>query len=324
LNDALETKIRSFHHEIWDHLVKKFILSFRSQQTRETYLRSIQNYISHPLLNRQPNLFSEECLILWMKSLDGLVQENKLDRQSVNTYTSALSSFFKFLVEQKIIASDCQWLFKRHRYEQRSCVTPSLTLEEVERVFEELENQRKNSPRGSIKREKAVLFDCLWLTLCSVGLRISEICQLRMKDFFFQNSHPRLRLEQKGSRENIVLIHEELGQKILQYQKIYRNPAPLNPLFVIPNQEKPLNRFYIHQNLKKIFHKLKFDPKLSAHSCRSFVASILQEQGTPIAEVQKLLGHKNVNTTLGYVRTLNEYDQAAARKVPLFQKKTKQ
>lgn len=310
-----------FRKEKNNYLLQKFILSFRSQETRETYLRCIQAYLDFFVESENP--FSEECLILWLKYLERRAREGELKWTSLNTYTSALSSFYKFLVGQKYLESDCSWIFKRNRYEQPWGQTPSLTYEQVQEVLSYFERERKTSAPASRSREKVVLFEVIWFCFCTVGMRVSELCALKVKDWNgdeHEHLEAYLKLTQKGVRENKVYVHPKLTQKIQFYLHRYRGDSLReDPLFVVPGKMRGLSRFYVHQNLKRIFALLNFPSDLSTHSCRSFVASILQEKGVPLVEVQRLLGHRNVNTTLSYIRLLKAKEQSAAKKSPLFE-----
>jgi hypothetical protein len=63
--------------------------------------------------------------------------------------------------------------------------------------------------------------------------------------------------------------------------------------------------------------KAGIEKKVSTHSCRATLATLLHNQGTPIGQIQTLLNHKDITTTSIYIKKANEIEESAAMKLNL-------
>lgn len=165
------------------------------------------------------------------------------------------------------------------------------------------------------------------------GLRVSEVCKLRVKDIDFENNQIIID-NGKGSKDRIVNLPQSLIPKLShQIQKIQllfsedinnksfngvhlpsavKNKYPsLSKSFewqyLFPSQHiSGGNRFYrstssVQKAIYKATNKAKILKKVSCHSLRHSYATHLLQRGFDIRTVQELLGHKSIRTTQIYL-----------------------
>lgn len=105
-------------------------------------------------------------------------------------------------------------------------------------------------------------------------------------------------VQSKGNKDRYVPLSNKMLLLLREYYKEYK---PKEFLF-----EGQIEKFYsvrsIQSILKSAISKTKIKKKISVHSLRHSYATHLLEQGTDISLIQKLLGHKDIKTTLLYTQ----------------------
>lgn len=124
----------------------------------------------------------------------------------------------------------------------------------------------------------------LVITLWRTGCRVSEVINLRKKDIDFKNRLIRITwLKSRKWRERNIPLQKGLGELLSIYCTTLNMDDKLFP--------------YTRQNVLKITNKWL---KVSPHKIRHSYTINLIRQGVQIQDLQKLLGHKNINTTMVY------------------------
>lgn len=156
--------------------------------------------------------------------------------------------------------------------------------------------------RGEVSRILAACHNpkhrMLLETCYGCGLRVSELVSLRVSDI--DGERKLLRIEQgKGAKDRLVIIAPSLLDRLRRY---WRAQRPANWLF--PNQQ---HREY-HLNVstaQKIYHRAKtaagVDKVGGIHGLRHAYATHQLENGLPVHQLQRLLGHSDFQSTLRYV-----------------------
>lgn len=132
--------------------------------------------------------------------------------------------------------------------------------------------------------------------LSSTGMRVGELVMLDRADIDFQNRE--CVVLGKGDKERLVYFDARTKVHLRNYidSRTDDNPA----LFVTLN--KPFNRLEIsgvEKRLRELGRRLNID-KVHPHKFRRTLATKAIDKGMPIEQVQKLLGHQKIDTTLEY------------------------
>lgn len=148
--------------------------------------------------------------------------------------------------------------------------------------------------------EEDIFLNAIFEVLYSCGLRVSELCDLKMTAISFENKI--MTIVGKGSKKRIIPFSETALKKInkyLYYRNQY-NKKNLSYLFINHLGNK-LNRQYVYNSLQKILKACGIKNHYSPHSFRHTYASHLLEGGADLRYVQELLGHSDISTTQIYV-----------------------
>ena len=155
-------------------------------------------------------------------------------------------------------------------------------------------------------------------TIYSCGLRISELCGLRVEDIDF--SEQIVRVRGKGKKERLVPIGEPALRAMQNYwDALLEPPNAAQPVFrADTNKAAPLSPLQLARRLKKYLAVAGLDPALTPHKLRHSYATHLLDAGADLRSVQELLGHAHLVTTQVYTHVTTErlkkaYDAAHPR-----------
>jgi integrase/recombinase XerC len=155
-------------------------------------------------------------------------------------------------------------------------------------------------------------------TIYSCGLRISELCGLRVDDIDWGEQIVRVR--GKGKKERLVPIGEPALKAIENYWDVLpKPPVGLNPVFLADTKKAaPLAPVQLSRRFKKYLSLAGLDPNLTPHKLRHSYATHLLDAGADLRSVQELLGHAHLITTQVYTHVTTErlkkaYDEAHPR-----------
>jgi site-specific recombinase XerD len=251
-----------------------------------------------------------------------------LARAAIQLRFSALRSFYKFLVRQGEVERSPVRNLLLPKPEKR--LPRFLTRQQMEALLLAPFRARKaedggdgraehTRPRGRPVEASVPERDLAILeTIYSCGLRISELCDLRVEDINWNEQLVRVR--GKGRKERLVPIGAPALQAIENYQKLLANrPAPNHALFLRSSKGcRPMSPRTLQSRLKRYLEFAGLDPRLTPHTLRHSYATHLLDAGADLRSVQELLGHAHLGTTQVYTHVTTErlkeaYDRAHPR-----------
>jgi integrase/recombinase XerC len=233
----------------------------------------------------------------------------EMGRATVQLRFSALRTFFRFLVRERLIeATPLRRLAlpKRERRLPRFLPVEAMTalLEAPRRAGEAA---IKASPEASPLpwlRDAAVLE-----LIYSCGLRISEACGLRAADLDLDGR--RVRVRGKGRKERDVPVGRPAAAAVQAYWEAAGiGPGESTPAFR-SEQGGAVKPGEIQRRLKKYLAAAGLDPALTPHKLRHSFATHLLDSGADLRAVQELLGHARLQTTEIYTHVTAERLQRA-------------
>lgn len=146
------------------------------------------------------------------------------------------------------------------------------------------------------KREKA-LVDFLY----STGCRASEAADVLLEDVDMENGTARIR-HGKGDKERTVYINAECAISLQAYLDGRNDETP--HLFV--ESRRPYRKISIHSMdkiIRKIVERTDVRVHVTPHVFRHTTATVAIQHGMPVEQVQRMLGHESLDTTMIYAKT---------------------
>ncbi|ALM75295.1 site-specific tyrosine recombinase/integron integrase [Thermococcus barophilus] len=179
----------------------------------------------------------------------------------------------------------------------------SLTKEEVKKLLSVIPPTRK--------RDRLIV-----LLLYGSGLRVSELCNLKINDVDFKRSLIIVR-GGKGGKDRIVPVPGALLKEIEDYLKMRNDDSEY--LLVEERRSRkdrlsPKTVWYILNKYGK-----KAGIKVTPHMLRHSFATHMLENGIDIRVIQEILGHSNLSTTQIYTKVTVEHLRRAQEKAKLIE-----
>ncbi len=259
-------------------LVEKFISAKRvegcSEKTLKYYLATIEAMNSS--LEKDVRIIQTEDL---RKYLTDYQIQNGSSKVTIDNIRRILSSFFAWLEDEDyIIKSPVRRI---HKVKTVSNIKETYTDEELELMRDNCEELRD-----------LAIVDML----ASTGMRIGEMVLLNRDDLNF-NERECVVLG-KGSKERIVYFDARTKLHLQEYLKsrVDENPT----LFV--TLRAPYKRIQIggiENRLRELGKSLEIS-RVHPHKFRRTLATMAIDKGMPIEQLQRLLGHQRIDTTLQY------------------------
>ena len=214
-----------------------------------------------------------------------LVKERGLSGASCRLYLNAI----RFLYLQVLEWSSFDVSIHVPKRAQR--IPELLTRREVACILDSCAN----------RRHRMMLMTCY-----GCGLRVSELVAIKVRHI--DGERHLLRLEQgKGAKDRVVILPHTLLVRLRRYWQTYR-PAQ----WLFPNSQSPDQPLSI-DTAQKAFKAAKRNSGIQKvggiHSLRHAYATHQLENGLPVHQLQKLLGHQNIQSTLRCVHWIPHYRQ---------------
>ncbi|MBI2651308.1 tyrosine-type recombinase/integrase [Candidatus Woesearchaeota archaeon] len=131
------------------------------------------------------------------------------------------------------------------------------------------------------------------------GIRANELVNLKWDDIDFQRGTMHLKTA-KGGKERIVFFHEKL-KSFIEYFNLKKEEYVF-----LSNFGKKYDKRTVQNIVKNAAKKSGISKKVTPHILRHSFATHLLESGADIRHIQKLLGHKNLQTTQIYTHVANK------------------
>src|ERR687886_33760 len=202
---------------------------------------------------------------------------------------ASLRHFLKFLKENDVIAGNPAETITRARKEEKD---PTVLFKNEYKAL--LFEAQGNS------RDYAIL-----LTFLKSGIRESELADLGIEDVDFAHDKLTVR-EGKGKKERSIPLMPELKRALRRYladRDRQDNIVDEETLFLARNGTS-LNPSSIRKLVKKYYTKAGVR-KSGVHTLRHTFSAHNVNNGMPIADLQKVLGHKKKETTLKYIHVVS-------------------
>lgn len=200
---------------------------------------------------------------------------------------SGVKSLFKFLCLEGYREDDPSELLEAPKIGRH--LPDVLSVQEIDSIIGQI---NLSTPEG--QRNKAMIE-----TMYSCGLRVSELCSLKMEDLFLEEGF--IRVTGKGSKQRLVPISDRAVHEIKLYLMdrchIDIKQGEESFLFLSIRRGRPLSRIMVFDIVKNLTAMAGITKTVSPHTFRHSFATHLLEGGANLRAIQCMLGHEKISTT---------------------------
>jgi len=219
--------------------------------------------------------------------------ERKSSKVTIDNIRRILSSFFSWLEDEDYIMKSP--VRRIHKVKTATTIKETYTDEALEKMRDNCETLRD-----------LAMIDML----ASTGMRVGELVLLNRDDINFEERE--CVVFGKGSKERMVYFDARTKIHLQNYlaQRTDSNIA----LFV--SLKAPYERLQIggvETRLRELGKRLSL-PKVHPHKFRRTLATMAIDKGMPVEQLQRLLGHQRIDTTLQYAMVKQSNVKIAHRK----------
>lgn len=221
-------------------------------------------------------------------------ESRNISNRTLDSRRTAIHAFFEWAANEGYVNKNPCRSIKNIKYER----TQKKPLSEME-----LERIRLSC---QTVREKAMIE-----FLYSTGARVTEACTVKKEDVDFYKGE--VVVLGKGNKHRKTYLNARSKLFLKQYLELRNDESEY--LFV--SERKPheaLKKEAVERNIRIIGKRAGLDRPLTPHLFRHTLATLMLQRGTPITEVQKILGHVNINTTMIYAKVSDEDVKASHMK----------
>jgi integrase/recombinase XerD len=216
-----------------------------------------------------------------------------LDLDEINSYLFAMKTerdmsdtFFKHTVYS------LRFLFRVYDREDRAIRLPSMkNKRKLPVVFSQQELRRLFKAPQRLKQR--VLLSLIY----SAGLRVGEVCRLKVSDIDFHRKQIHVR-ESKNNKSRYVVLSAYIAEGLKQYIK---GSKPQAYLFNGRLKGTPLGHSAVQQTFRLAMKKAGIIKEACVHTLRHSFATHLLEQGVDIVSIKDQLGHAHIDATMVYL-----------------------
>lgn len=306
--------MKTINHEAYEiaHYISDFLMSYCllsktvSEHTVKSYTDSLTLYLDFLESVKSINIktisydcFKGEFIEEWLQWL--METRNNLP-QTANVRLSSIRAFLDYLSSKKIelnyLVLEAGNIKKRKTSKSK---VKGMSREAVKALSTTISQTTKSG------RRDLTLFTILYDT----GTRIDEILSLMLKDIHMETKKPFITITGKGNKYRSLYLRNRTIEHLKRYLSEYHKDIDQcgnSYLFysIIKGKNTMMSQPAIAKQLKKWAKKANLICKdvpigLHAHQIRHAAATHWLEDGMNVAEIQYLLGHESIQTTMVYL-----------------------
>lgn len=286
-----------------NNYLSEFIMFYckDSKETASNYRRVSKEFCEYTMEQRGWSMdelvanTNKRDILMYIQILEG----RGLSPHSINFYISALATFFKYLTEfdyrDKTNPCDTVQRISTQGVEQKQ---EYLTEDEYTNLLQAIRIKTNKARKFEFTSARDTLLVTLNLT---VGLRCSEALALTVEQF----DNDVISIIGKGGKLRKFKVTDEIRARFNEYMEVRDqafNNGEDSVLLFVSVTGKELHVKDINKNLKKYCERCGIDKDITSHCLRRSCATHYLQEGIPVAQVSRLLGHSNPQTTMRYYK----------------------
>ena len=275
----------------WDKELKdyRYYLSLEkklSENTVQAYLHDLarlSDYMEQTFGIKTPEKVTADQIESFLAHL----YDTGVEKATQARELSGIKSFFNYLMLNDRIETAPTEFIEAPKIGRK--LPDVLSVEEINAVIGSIDLSSRFGHRNKAMLE----------TLYSCGLRVSELCGLKLSDLFLDEGF--IKVEGKGGKERLVPISKR-AVKELELWFVDRNQISIKPgsedyLFLSLRRGTPLSRITVFYWVKELAAAAGITKNISPHTFRHSFATHLLTGGANLRAIQAMLGHECISTT---------------------------
>jgi len=281
----------NFSDFIEDFLISKEVEEGCATSTIKAYKYDLDKFISlvgdvdmnSPVVRQRIRLFLKK------------IKDLGYTKKGIGRKIASLRSYFKFITLNEFIEKNPMSTIKSPKIKLEESLPKFLDISDIDIIFKKLKD------RTLFNSRKSQRYYLIIRLLYSTMARVSELCNIRIKDIDFEKGY--IRLRGKGNKERIVPVDQktlEIFKESLSNRLSYDSEEYL----LVNTRNQILSPRLVQADIKYIKDRCGFpDSKIiTPHVFRHTGATHLRRSGMDISELQDILGHSSPNTTRIYAK----------------------
>ncbi|HOK87814.1 MAG TPA: tyrosine-type recombinase/integrase [Fervidobacterium sp.] len=256
-----------------------------SDNTVKAYMKDIRRFFEY--VQKNPNDITRDDVEGFLKALSkGEITHGSVTETTISRYISSLRVFFDYMT---LIGAVKENPVDRIRHPRLRKKIPSfLTIEEVREII------------NAYNEEKELKYRTIVATLYFCGLRVSELCNLKVEDVSFYPAYVKVVMG-KGNKDRLVPISDNIVPLLEKYEKEYKPKV-----YFFENTGRSLAPSTVFRIVKRAAKKAGITKDIHPHTLRHSFATHLIMNNVNVKIVQELLGHSNLSTTSIYLHVADK------------------
>lgn len=259
-----------------------------SKNTLDAYRRDLQKLL---VFYADNHIDYRTVTLEQLDQFAGQLREEGIQARSVARILSGVRSFYRFLTLEKEVKQDPTELLESPQIGKH--LPEVLSVEEIDSIINVIDVSKPEGIRDRAIIE--VLYGC--------GLRISELCNLRISQLYLEDKY--IRVKGKGSKERLVPIEGVAIDRVREWlvtRMGYKvKPSEEDYVFVSLTRGSRLSRISLFVYIKDYAERAGIKKNISPHTFRHSFATHLLEGGANLRAIQMMLGHEDISTTEIYM-----------------------
>lgn len=271
-----------------DNILKKYKLYLKlekslSANTIQAYLADVIKLIQYL---KAENIHPFDATLDHLENFSASLRDVGIHPRSQARILSGVRSFYHYLILEDYMQADPSELLESP---QLGLHLPEvLTVEEIDALIGAIDLSTNEG-----QRNRSILE-----TLYSCGLRVSELCNLKLSDLYLEEGF--IKILGKGNKQRLVPISSRAIRELELYF-IDRNQITIKPGYedfvFISKRGKNISRIMVFHFIKELSEAIGLQKNISPHTFRHSFATHLLEGGANLRAIQCMLGHESIGTT---------------------------
>ncbi len=299
-------------NRIWKYLRYCKEQKHLSENTIRAYRIDMQQFINFLVERRLEKKRVAAINKDTLKEFVGLIQERYAPK-TCRRKIACVKAFFNHMEYEDVISVNP---FRKIKVTLKEEKTLPKTMKKQEvtlqlRYVYELISKAKSGYQKRIALRLAAIYELL----IGTGIRIGELCNLKIDDIDFDDKS--IRILGKGGKERVVYLTSNLLIDALRhYAEIVESNGMKSEFLFVGRNQKHISEESARNYIEKIGWEI-LGKRITPHMFRHTFATMLLESNVDIKYIQELLGHSSIKTTMIYLHLVNTSVRAAVEQANL-------